>query len=231
MATPTLENDIFEQLSTEETTAQFILTPINQIQVYDTNGNLQETINSVTVTYSNGKLEVKGEFTSTESYTIGYIAIGSYYGGVFKQYFVDKSLNGQSVKSSNLYEITSTVTLNTIKLLLSPFTSATVNVSKLVNIIGSILAGNPVETGKSGALFSGIYIINTTSNVAQSYRIPVSIITIQNGVLLIGGIASNTVSGNQIVLRDSAETTLISVTGISPITIKAGRQVIFELSF
>lgn len=228
--TNTFETDVLEQLATKGTTQQFILTPINQIQIVDTSGKTIETISNVNVQYNEGTVTVTAEFVASSSYTIGYILIGSYNSGVFKSYFKTTPSN-TSVSAGQVYEVSATINLNNFTLNISPFTSATIQASKLASIIGQILAGSPIETGKSGGYFSSIYIINTTGKVLQSFRIPVTIVNLVNGVLTIGGVIPTTYNGNEIVVRDSAENNLIVIQGSEVITFKKGRQILVELSF
>jgi len=228
--TPTFQSDLYNQLTNQTSTESFFLTPINQIRVFDTNGNLMETITDVTITYSNGKLTVKSEFQAENTFTVGTIQIGSYNNGVFKSYFCCTKLNGTKITAGNFYCICSVICLNNFTLNLSPFNTASINALKLANIIGGILSGNPSYAGKSGAYFVAIYVVNTTSNVNMSYRIPVTIMDLSSGVLLIGGIVPSPIEGNIVEVRDSSGASLIKVSSTEVVTFKKGRQIIFELT-
>lgn len=227
---PTFEQDILDLFSQKSLTSDYYLTPINTIVLQDANGNTVATITDVEVSYSSGELEVIGEFEAPVSDTITTVLVGSTYQGIFKAYF---QVTGQSIQVSqgNVYEVDATVDLNNATLQLSPFGNANVNVSKLIDIIGNILANNPLYAGKKGHFFDAIYVVNTTSNVSQSYRIPITILTVESGTLFIGGTTSSQLIGNQIVLRDNNQNDLIKVSSSTPITIKKGRQIIFEISF
>jgi len=229
-ATPTFQTDLYNQLVNQTSTESFFLTPINQIRVFDTNGNLMETITDVTITYSNGKLTVKAEFQAENTFTVGTIQIGSYNNGVFKPYFCCKKLSGTKITAGNFYCICSVICLNNFTLNLSPFNTASLNALKLANIIGGILSGNPSYAGKSGAYFIAIYVVNTTSNVNMSYRIPVTIMDLSSGVLIVGGIVPSPIEGNIVEVRDSSGASLIKVSSTEVVTFKKGRQIIFELT-
>jgi len=228
--TPTFQTDLYNQLSNQTSTESFFLTPINQIQIFDTNGNLMETITDIDVTYSNGKLTIKVEFQAENTFTIGCIQIGSYNNGVFKPYFCCKKLSGTQVTAGNFYYICSVICINGFTLNLSPFNTASLNALKLANVIGGILSGNPSYAGKSGAYFVSIYVVNTTSNVNMSYRIPVTIMDLSSGVFIIGGTIPSSVEGNIVEVRDSSGASLIKVSSTEVITFKKGRQIIFELT-
>ncbi len=227
---PSFEQDVLDLFSQKSLTSEFYLTPVNTIILQDANGNVVATVTDVEVTYSNGVLEITGEFEAPVSDTVTTILIGSTYQGVFKAYF---QVTGQNIQVSqgNVYEVKATVDLNNASLQLSPFPNASVDVNRLVDIIGNILANNPLYVGKKGHFFDAIYVVNTTSNVSQSYRIPITILTVEDGVLFVGGVASMQLVGNQIVLRDNNQNDLIKVSSSTPITIKKGRQIVFEISF
>ncbi len=228
--TTNFEDAVLNTFSQKSITSEYYLMPINTIVLQDTNGNIVATITDVEVSYSSGTLTVTGEFQTQSSTTITTALIGNTYKGVFVPYFTVSNLS-ISVTQGNYYEITGTVTLNNATLQLSPFQKASLNINKLIDIIGNILANNPLYVGKKGHFFDAIYVVNTTSNIAQSFAIPITILTIQAGVLYIGGVTPSTVVGNEIVLRDNNQNDLISVSSSTPITIKKGRQIVFQISF
>jgi hypothetical protein len=228
--TPNFEDAFLNLFSQKSITSEYYLMPVNTMVLQDANGNTVATVTDVEVSYTSGVLTIQAEFESPVQDTITTAIVGSTYQGVFTPYFTAGNLSF-SVTQSNFYEITVTITLNNATLQLSPFQSATLDVNKLMDIVGNVLANNPLYVGKKGHFFDAIYVVNTTSNVSQSFSIPITILSIQAGVLYIGGITPSTVSGNQIVLRDNNQNDLISVLSSSVITVKSGRQIVFEISF
>lgn len=228
--TPNFEDAFLNLFSQKSITSEYYLMPVNTVILQDANGNTVATITDVEVSYTSGVLTVQAEFESLVQDTITTATVGSTYQGVFTPYFTVSNLS-LSVSATNFYEVTVTITLNNATLQLSPFQSATVDANKLMDIVGNILANNPLYVGKKGHYFDAIYVVNTTSNISQSFSIPITILSIQAGVLYIGGVTPSTVSGNQIVLRDNNQNDLVSVSSSSVITVKSGRQIIFEISF
>jgi hypothetical protein len=227
-ATNTFANELLSSLANTTPSFQNKLLPINRVTLLDSNGNQIVTIADLQVSYSSGVLTIMGEFEATSNATIASELVGSYYNGVLKYYF--QVTQGYSITQGNLYTFTITIQLNNINISVSPFSTASVNASKLIDYIGNALAGNPVYAGKSGFTLGKIYLINTTSNVNQSYGIPISIINISNGLLTIGGTLSNDFVANKLVLRTVNGLDILSITGVSPITFKKARQVLIEIS-
>lgn len=228
MSTQTFQEAVLEQLSQKGVTTAYYLKPINAIQLLDTNGNTIQTIQDMEINYSNGVLTITAVFTAITNTTIGQVLIGNLTNNTFYVYFTQNTT--QQIQAENIYEIVITITLNNIKLNLSPFTTATANINGLANLLGEILVGNPLKTGKSGQYLDAIYVINNIGNNRTSFRIPVTILTVENGTLYIGGVAPNTISGNTIQVRDANQNVLLSVTSTTSTTIKKGRVIIFELS-
>ena len=227
--TTSFQSGLFDLLSQRSTTTELYLKPINTVVFQDSTGNTVATSGDVNVTYSNGVVSVTCEFNADVTDTIATALIGNTYQGVFTAYFQVTNIN-TSVTQGNLYSFSATVTLSDLTLVNSPYSTAKLNANKLVDIIGSILSGDPLHTGKTGQFFDAIYVVNTVSNVSQSFRIPITIATI-NPTLLIGGITPSPVIGNQIILRDSNQNDLVTVSSTSPIKIKKGRQIVFEFTF
>ncbi len=228
--TPNFQDAFLNLFSQKSITSEYYLMPVNTVVLQDANGNTVATITDVEVSYTSGVLTVQGEFEAQTQDTITTATVGNTYKGVFIPYFTVNNLS-ISVSQSNFYEVVVTITLNSATLQLSPFKSATVDVNRLMDIVGNILTNNPLYVGKKGHFFDAIYVVNTTSNVSQSFSIPITILTIQAGVLYIGGVTPSTVSGNQIVLRDNNQNDLVSVSSSSVVTVKSGRQIVFEISF
>lgn len=227
--TTDFQNAFAYLLTQKSTTTELFLRPLNTIIFQDNVGNTLATATDLSITYSKGTLTITAEFTANSSGTIQNAYIGNTYQSVFSPYFIVSNVNFAIIQG-NLYEITLTIVLNNVTLVVSPFQQATVNANKLIDVIGNILAGNPLHTGKTGQFVDAIYVVNTTSNVNQSFRIPITIAT-PSPTLLIGGITPNTVIGNQIILRDSNQNDLITVTSGTPIRIKKGKQIVFEFTF
>jgi len=227
-ATTTFANELLSSLANTTPSFQNKILPINRVTLLDSNGNQIVTVADLQVSYSNNVLTVTGDFEAPSNTSIASELVGSYYNGVLKYYF--QVTQGYTVKQGNFYIFTITIKLNNIKISISPFSTASVNASKLIDYIGNALAGNPVYAGKSGFTLGKIYLINATSNVNQSYGIPISIINISNGVLTIGGILSNDFTANKLVLRTVNGLDILSITGVSPITFKKDRQVVIEIS-
>ena len=227
--TPAFQEALANLFTQKSTTTQLYLKPLNTVVLLDSNGNTIATTNSIVVTYQSGVINIKADFQASSDSTVATVLVGNTYSGVFTAYFTVPNLNF-SVSQGNYYEIKITIVLNNVSLTVSPFKSATVYANKLFDVIGNILAGNPLHTGKTGQFFDAIYIVNTSGNVSQSYRIPITIATI-SPLLTIGGIIAKTVYGNQIVLRDSNQNDLVIVQSNTPITFKSGRPIIFEFIF
>ena len=211
------------------TTSEFYLKPLNTAVFYDTGGNVVAVTNQLSVKYSAGSLSIICDFIPETSATLASVKVGNTYNGIFTPYFT-LPINNQYVEKGQLYEASISVNLNQVFLVTSPFKKAQINVSRLVEEIASILAGNPLHAGKTGQFFDAIYIINTKSNVSQSYRIPITIAT-TTPTLLVGGIVQQTVYGNEIALRDANQNDLILVTSNEVIRFRAGKQIVFEFTF
>ncbi|MEM0242727.1 MAG: hypothetical protein QW745_09295 [Thermoplasmata archaeon] len=158
------------------------------------------------------------------------MGIGSVYNGQTRIYFISKLKAPVQLTQGVTYTVSGTVNLANFSLNTSPFLGATVSM-RLIDIIGGILTGNSLYAGKTGQLFSSIYVINNTQNTIQSFKIPVSILTLKNGVMTIGGIVPSTIQGNQISVRNANQESLIQINGNTVITFKKGRTIAIELSF
>ena len=229
IATPEFFTALSYLFSQKSTISELYLKPINTIVLLDTNGNTVSSTNDLTVQYSNGVVTVVADFVAQSTDTITTALVGNTFKGVFTSYFSFQNLSIQ-VTQGNLYSVTLTIVLNNLSVSVSVFNTPTVTANKLIDVIGNILSGNPLYTGKSGQFFDAIYIVNTTSNVSQSYRVPITIATV-SPTLMIGGILPSTVYGNQIVLRDSNQNDLLIISGKNVHKFKQGRQIIIEFTF
>lgn len=221
-------NALANLLSQKSTTSEYYLKPINYVALVDSNNNIIAFSTNVNVQYQNGVIFVTTEIEVSSDDTVTQIFVGNYYNGNQEIYFI--ATTNQQVSSGNVYEIEVDIILNNINIVSTPFESASITANKFVDLIGNILTGNPLYTGKSGHFIDALYIINTTSNVSQSYRIPIVIESI-TPTLQIGGILPSNVVGNELVLRDNNQNDLIVIYSDTPITFKKGRQVIIEFTF
>ena len=226
----TFQTDLFEQLSSQNPSSQYHLLPINTLFLLDKNDNILDTINDVTATYSSGTITVTADYTAQFTGSVASVGIGSVYNGQTRIYFISKLKAPVQLTQGVTYTVSGTVNLANFSLNTSPFPSATVSM-RLIDIIGGILTGNPLYAGKTGQLFSTIYVINNTQHTVQSFKIPVSILMLENGVMTIGGIVPSTVKGNQISVRNANQESLIQINGNTVITFKKGRTIAIELSF
>jgi hypothetical protein len=54
--------------------------------------------------------------------------------------------------------------------------------------------------------------------------------TLNNGVLVIGGNVPSTIEGNIVEVRDSSGASLIKISSTEVVNFKKGRQIVFELT-